>query len=54
LFIPGAQGQKIERLAVDFDDYDRFRAGDSVIVGVEPGASASRGITACIADKREF
>ncbi len=31
-------GQKIERLAVDFDDYDRFRAGDSVVVGVEPGA----------------
>jgi len=28
-------GQKIERLAVDFDDYDRFRAGDSVVVGVE-------------------
>ncbi len=32
------EGQKIERLAVDFDDYDRFRAGDSVVVGVEPGA----------------
>jgi hypothetical protein len=31
------EGQKIERLAVDFDDYDRFRAGDSVVVGVEPG-----------------
>ena len=31
-------GQKIERLAVDFDDYDRFRSGDSVVVGVEPGA----------------
>ena len=31
-------GQKIERLAVDFDDYDRFRAGDAVVVGVEPGA----------------
>src|SRR5437660_295813 len=31
-------GQKIERLAVDFDDYDRFRPGDSVVVGVEPGA----------------
>ena len=31
-------GQRIERLAVDFDDYDRFRAGDSVVVGVEPGA----------------
>src|SRR6202790_5706620 len=32
------EGQKIERLAVDFDDYDRFRAGDSGGVGVEPGA----------------
>jgi hypothetical protein len=32
------EGQKIERLAVDFDDYDRFRSGDSVVVGVEPGA----------------
>ena len=32
------EGQKFERLAVDFDDYDRFRAGDSVVVGVEPGA----------------
>jgi hypothetical protein len=31
------EGQKIERLAVDFDDYHRFRAGDSVVVGVEPG-----------------
>jgi len=32
------EGQGIERLAVDFDDYDRFRAGDSVSVGVAPGA----------------
>ncbi len=31
-------GQKIERLAVNSDDYDRFRAGDSVAVGVKPGA----------------
>lgn len=31
-------GQNIERLAVDSDDFDRFRAGDSVVVGVEPGA----------------
>jgi hypothetical protein len=31
-------GQKYERLAVDSDDYDRFRAGDSVFVGVGPGA----------------
>jgi hypothetical protein len=32
------EGQKYERLAVDGDDYDRFDTGDSVIVGVEPGA----------------
>jgi hypothetical protein len=32
------EGQKYERLAVDADDYDRFQAGDSVVVGVEPGA----------------
>ncbi len=32
------EGQKIERLAVDFDDYDRFHTGDAVVVGVEPGA----------------
>jgi hypothetical protein len=32
------EGHKIERLAVDYDDYDRFRASDSVVVGVEPGA----------------
>jgi hypothetical protein len=31
-------GQRIERLAVDFDDYDRFQAGDKVVVAVEPGA----------------
>jgi hypothetical protein len=31
-------GQKIERLAVDSDDYDRFHSGDLVVVGVEPGA----------------
>jgi hypothetical protein len=31
-------GQKYERLAVDPDDYDRFRPGDPVFVGVEPGA----------------
>lgn len=33
-----SNGQKIERLAVDADDYDRFQAGDRVVVGVEPGA----------------
>jgi|SRR5579864_1408119 len=31
-------GQKVERLAVDADDFDRFHKGDSVVVGVEPGA----------------
>jgi hypothetical protein len=31
-------GQHIERLAVDSDDFDRFRDGDSVEVAVEPGA----------------
>jgi len=31
-------GQKVERLAVDQDDYDRFHDGDAVIVGVGPGA----------------
>jgi hypothetical protein len=32
------EGQKIERLAVNADEYDRFHPGDSVVVGVEPGA----------------
>jgi len=32
------EGQKIERLAVNEDDYDRFHPGDAVVVGVEPGA----------------
>ncbi|HZC65625.1 MAG TPA: hypothetical protein VE545_03560 [Candidatus Dormibacteraeota bacterium] len=31
-------GQKIERLPVDADDFDRFQDGDAVLVGVEPGA----------------
>src|SRR5258708_7064938 len=30
--------QKIERLAVTFHDYDRFRPGDSLVLGVETGA----------------
>jgi hypothetical protein len=30
--------QRVERLAVDLDDFDRFRVGDSVTVGIEPGA----------------
>jgi len=31
-------GQKVERLAVDADDFDRFQDGDTVVVAVEPGA----------------
>jgi hypothetical protein len=31
-------GQHVERLAVDADDFDRFHVGDSVEVAVEPGA----------------
>jgi len=30
--------QRVERLAVDLDDFDRLRVGDAVVVGVEPGA----------------
>jgi hypothetical protein len=32
------EGQKIESLAVDMDDFDRFKVGDPVTVAVEPGA----------------
>jgi hypothetical protein len=32
------EGQRIERLAVNSDDFDRFHAGDVVSVGVKPGA----------------
>ena len=32
------EGRRYERLAVDSDDYDRFRDGDRINVGVEPGA----------------
>jgi hypothetical protein len=32
------EGQKYERLAVDADDFDRFKPGDQVNVAVEPGA----------------
>lgn len=39
LFVLGwREGQKIERLAVDADDFDRFHEGDPVSVGVAPGA----------------
>ena len=31
-------GQHFERLAVDMDDFDRFKNGDNVEVAVEPGA----------------
>jgi hypothetical protein len=31
-------GRKIERLAVDPDDFDRFHEGDRINVGEEPGA----------------
>jgi hypothetical protein len=31
-------GRRYERLAVDYDDYDRFQEGDKINVGVEPGA----------------
>jgi hypothetical protein len=32
------EGQRVERLAVDLDDFDRFRLGDAVVVAIEPGA----------------
>ena len=32
------EGRKIERLAVDSDDFDRFHTGDKVNVAVAPGA----------------
>lgn len=30
-------GQKVERLSVDTDDFDRFKVGDQIEVAVEPG-----------------
>ncbi|HVO57852.1 MAG TPA: hypothetical protein VMT51_09180 [Dongiaceae bacterium] len=30
-------GQKVERVAVDADDFDRFRVGDNIEVAVQPG-----------------
>jgi hypothetical protein len=30
-------GQKVERLPVDPDDYERFNVGDQIQVAVEPG-----------------
>jgi hypothetical protein len=39
LFVEGWRGsQKIERLPVDSDDFDRFQDGDAVVVAVAPGA----------------
>jgi hypothetical protein len=35
---PLVEGPKYERLAVNADDYDRFKPGDQVNVGIEPGA----------------
>ncbi len=32
------EGQRVERLAVDMDDFDRFHEGDAIVVGVGPGA----------------
>ena len=32
------EGRHLERLAVDADDFDRFKKGDKINVGVEPGA----------------
>jgi hypothetical protein len=32
------EGRHFERLAVDSDDFDRFREGDKIVVGAEPGA----------------
>lgn len=32
------EGQRVERLQVDRDDFDRFKEGDAVVVRVEPGA----------------
>jgi hypothetical protein len=32
------EAHRVERLAVDMDDFDRFRVGDAVVVAVEPGA----------------
>jgi hypothetical protein len=32
------EGQRVERLAVDLDDFDRFHVGDAVTVAIEPGA----------------
>jgi hypothetical protein len=39
LYVPSwREGHRVERLAVDSDDYDRFHDGDKINVGVAPGA----------------
>jgi len=39
LFVPSWRpDRRVERLAVDSDDFDRFRDGDKINVGVAPGA----------------
>jgi hypothetical protein len=39
LFVPSWRpDRRVERLAVDSDDFDRFHDGDKVVVAVEPGA----------------
>jgi len=32
------EGRRMEELAVDSDDFDRFREGDKIVVAAEPGA----------------
>jgi hypothetical protein len=32
------EGQRVERLAVDMDDFDRFHEGDAIVVGAGRGA----------------
>ncbi len=32
------EGRRLEELAVDSDDFDRFREGDKIVVATEPGA----------------
>jgi hypothetical protein len=39
LFVPSWRpDRRVERLAVDSDDFDRFHDGDKINVGVAPGA----------------
>jgi len=45
-------GQKVERLAVDADDFERFRVGDRIEVAVQPGVLGIPGFTEFIAKGR--